>query len=716
MSAPKPIGEDGSLPPPEDAHEISLSGDEDPLIVLSADAPPVPPDPLELLPVQPAVPASPAPQGVLRAPSSAAAVGAVIDDLPTANLPPARRAQAPHTTEPPSIATDRVREPLAFPSDVAPDWRKQSPPSPSPWPRRALLLSTGALLASGVWAAYSRGGPHPPVLTSIVPAKAEPGQTVTLAGTSLGTDTGETVVRFGDYRGAVTSAAGASLAATIPAELANLPPGAVRVVVEVGGASSNALFMTLARYPKITGVEPEVALPGNEVAIAGRHLEGDTVVVRIGGFPAEVVGRNREGVRVKVPAMPVIEGRAVPVDISLGREAASPGTLILGHLPLVTSIAPASGEVGTVVTIKGHGFDPRVGGNRVAFGALDALLLSASAREIQAAVPALGLLGSRTTLRAVVSTGAGRSAPFEFTAVRPSGEVFRPRFVPAPAPGADPGRNVLVATELGPVLVLTGPADAATTAERANRAAARLNALLQAATSRPVLVEVHEGPLRLSASGTTIVHVTDEDAEGLARGWDGVRGARVAAPALARYWAALLQDYVGLFGQRLRPNLSIDLTPHARVLLDLYSDAERRGAGAGVGTAIVSGMAPGQLEAIRRLAYAGPDEARASRGMALAGAWEGTLDEGGRPRPMRLQIRLDGARLAGAMTSTAGKLQMGIPLHDLRYDKGMLRYSAVLGGAPMHFRGALDGATLAGTIHPAEGAAAVGQFTVRHVE
>ena len=68
------------------------------------------------------------------------------------------------------------------------------------------------------------------------------------------------------------------------------------------------------------------------------------------------------------------------------------------------------------------------------------------------------------------------------------------------------------------------------------------------------------------------------------------------------------------------------------------------------------------------------------------------------------------------MTSTAGAIAMGIPLQDLSYDKGMVRFSAVLGGATRHFRGALDGATITGTVHPESGAAATGRFTLRHVE
>lgn len=704
MSAPDPKDGDGGSPPApgQGSHEIFLPDDDDPLIVLDADTTPAQP------------------------PAASASKPAIINDIPPEKLsekpvqkppqaPPVPRARAEYTTEPPSIKSDNVREPVEFPWAAAADPAR--PARRSPWPRRALLVGAGALLAVGAWVGVVSLRPGPPVITSIVPSKAEPGQTVTIAGTALGSDDANMVVRFGDRRGPVTSATGTSLAATVPADLANLPPGDIRVVVEVGGRSSNALFMSLARYPRITAVEPAVALPGSVVELTGNHLNPAAVTVRIGGFPAEVMGGNGEVLRVKVPEMPVIQGKAVPVEVSLGRETAAPGTLVLGRLPLVTGIAPRSGEVGSTVTITGYGFAPNASGNRVTFGSLEALVLGSGEREVQAVVPALGLIATRTALPIVVASGGGRSAPEEFAAVRPSGDVFRPRFVAMPAPGGDPDRQAVVGTELGPVLVLSGRAEASSVAERASRVAALLNFVMQGAASRPALVEAQEEPTpRVAADGATIVTVTAEDVEGLARGGAGIPGTRTTAPALARYWAALLHDYIGLFGQRLRPTRAIELSLRARVLLDIYSDAERRGGSDGVATAIVAALAPDRLDALRRLAYSGPDQGRGGRGLALVGAWEGSVEDGGPPRTIRLEVRAEGDRLAGAMTSTARGIAMGIPLNDLSYDKGVVRFTAVLGGAPRQFRGALQGATLTGTVHASAGAAATGRFTLRHVE
>src|SRR5688572_2746091 len=111
MSAPGGKDDDGGSPPAPKAgsHEIELSDDDDPLIILDADAPEAPAAPAARPAVPPPAP-TPAPS------SSKAAVPAIIDDIPSDKLsPPPPRAQAEYTTEQPSIASDRVREPVEFP-------------------------------------------------------------------------------------------------------------------------------------------------------------------------------------------------------------------------------------------------------------------------------------------------------------------------------------------------------------------------------------------------------------------------------------------------------------------------------------------------------------------------------------------------------------------------------------------------------------------------
>jgi hypothetical protein len=83
------------------------------------------------------------------------------------------------------------------------------------------------------------------------------------------------------------------------------------------------------------------------------------------------------------------------VTVELAGETGRPAEIILGRLPIVTVVAPASGPPGTRVVLRGHGFDPDVRADRVTIGGEPALLLSATANEIAAMVPAPPGAGSQ---------------------------------------------------------------------------------------------------------------------------------------------------------------------------------------------------------------------------------------------------------------------------------------------------------------------------------
>ncbi len=184
MSAPKPKDGDGDSPPKPKtgSHEIYLP-DEDPLIVLDADAPPVPTDPPAGSPPGP----KPASRAVRPSSPGTAAIPAIIDDIPSAKSTPAPRAPAEHTTEPPSIANDRVREPVELPF-AATARRQETVARRHRGPAARCWSASGCCSPSAPGPGSPALRPNPPVITSIVPSKAEPGQTVTIAGTALGSD------------------------------------------------------------------------------------------------------------------------------------------------------------------------------------------------------------------------------------------------------------------------------------------------------------------------------------------------------------------------------------------------------------------------------------------------------------------------------------------------------------------------------------------------
>jgi hypothetical protein len=117
------------------------------------------------------------------------------------------------------------------------------------------------------------------------------------------------------------------------------------------------------------------------------------------------------------------------------------------------------------------------------------------------------------------------------------------------------------------------------------------------------------------------------------------------------------------------------------------------------------------------MALAIPAASPAAGGAAVAGRWEGTLDEPGGVRPIALDLEVQGPRLEGRLMTKTGAISVQIPLQRVSYDKGLLRFTAALGGTNKEFQGRLEGSTLTGDVYkdPA-GRQSIGRFTVKYVQ
>src|SRR4029077_19121361 len=113
----------------------------------------------------------------------------------------------------------------------------------------------------------------------------------------------------------------------------------------------------------------------------------------------------------------------------------------------------------------------------------------------QVAVPATASSAAQGTLPVAVEVhGATSSSRQSFALSHSMSGMARLAFYPAPVTQGPPERSALVSTELGPVLLLTGKADAPSTAERAGRApTARTGRVESGPAGRPVTFEVRDG-------------------------------------------------------------------------------------------------------------------------------------------------------------------------------------------------------------------------------
>jgi subtilase family serine protease len=162
------------------------------------------------------------------------------------------------------------------------------------------------------------------------------------------------------------------------------------VVTNIAGTtlSSNALLSIVDSAPVIT------IPPTNETVIAGQTAT--FTVAAIGSKPFYYQwtygGTNITGgtnATLILPNVQLTDAGLYSVGVSnyLGAAPISSATLNVIEVPVITAFSPASGAVGTNVTITGLNFGPNATDNIVYCGAVQAMVTSASATNLTVTVP-----------------------------------------------------------------------------------------------------------------------------------------------------------------------------------------------------------------------------------------------------------------------------------------------------------------------------------------
>jgi hypothetical protein len=560
---------------------------------------------------------------------------------------------------------------------------------------------------------------RPPVIESISPMRSEPGQTVSIAGKGFDSTPAANVVTFGGRPATVGSASGEQLSVTIP-EMPVPPRGELQVVIERGGKKSQPFPFKLYRAPRVSELEPDVAMPGDEIIVKGQNLDGNPLTVTIGGMAAEVREAVPASVRVVVPQLEAEQGQVVPVQVLIGPDSARPANLTMGYLPLVSGVKPDKGLPGEKVVITGRGFDADAEDNEAYFNNQPALILAASERELTVVAPSpVAQAAHATTKIHVKANGAISSSNVTFTHLRPSALVFHLRFYAAAVLAN--AQFAFVSTDLAPVMVLGGPeSEVEATAARAVAVAAALNQLVEEMAANPPVFEVRAQPetsVAVQGRDTPVVTVTAEDAAAYELPFEpGMKGRRPSVRGLAAYWAALLQDYFSLFVKKQRPVTVLALSSRATVLSEIYSAAQRTPGATGVPLSVVRPLSASTARALREMALLLPADKESRLTVAIEGLWAGTMEEGASgAKSIKAQFIQKNGTLGGKVTTQSGKITLDTPMRGVTFKRNEVRFTVDLQGSARTFTGTVQGGNLSGTI--AKGAdKAAGRFTLTYVE
>src|SRR5258708_1887022 len=239
-----------------------------------------------------------------------------------------------------------------------------------------------------------------PSIMSLSPTSGAVGASVTIAGTNFGSSQGSGTVKFNGTTATVTSWSASSIVATVPS-------GATtgNVVVNASGVNTNGKSFTVVAAPSIASLTPTSGAVGTSVTVAGSNFgttQGSSTV-KFNGTMATITSWGASSIAATVPSG-ASTGNVVVHASGVDSNGKS---FTVVPTPSITSLSPASGTVGTSVTIAGTNFGSPQGTSTVKFNGTSATPTSWSATSIAVPVPIGATTGSVVvTVSGIASHGS----------------------------------------------------------------------------------------------------------------------------------------------------------------------------------------------------------------------------------------------------------------------------------------------------------------------
>ncbi len=288
-----------------------------------------------------------------------------------------------------------------------------------------VVTPSGSAASAAVFIVDAEDGPE---ISGVDPMLGRPGTLVTISGRNLEP---ATAVLFNGLNAEFT-VFGVSLIALVPSAATT---GPITVLTPNGSASSPGAFTVVGDLaPQMESFLPEVGDAGVVVSITGTNLASVTEV-RFGGAAALFKALSDTQIEATVP-----EG-ATTGEIVLANPAGSAISQRLFYVPArIQSFTPATGAVGTVVTLRGASFTDALA---VLFGGVNASFTLVSASEISAIVPDEAVNGLIS-----IATPAGFTSTSDAFYLPPRIDQFDPMSGLVASPVTITGENLLGATSV----------------------------------------------------------------------------------------------------------------------------------------------------------------------------------------------------------------------------------------------------------------------------
>ena len=258
-----------------------------------------------------------------------------------------------------------------------------------------------------------------PVITGISPASGPVGTTITVAGANLKDPENEGVVYFDGDKITPTSLTSTAVQIVVPTGATS---SKIAVFSSGVSASSPMFTVTSGPVPSISSISHTYGAPGAVETITGTNFgaKQGTSTVTFNGTAATPTAWSATSLTLPVPTG-ASTGNVV---VTVGTEASNGIAFSVYPDPVITSISPTSGPVGTVITVTGTNLlDPDKNG-AVYFDSAAVTPISLTSTKAQLTVPS----GGTSSQVAIYSSGVVAFSPV-FTVTTPAAvkNTDRPR-------------------------------------------------------------------------------------------------------------------------------------------------------------------------------------------------------------------------------------------------------------------------------------------------
>ncbi|MEO1053300.1 MAG: IPT/TIG domain-containing protein [Bacteroidota bacterium] len=219
--------------------------------------------------------------------------------------------------------------------------------------------TTGIVAVRSLVTGLSANGPTftvqvPPSIQSISPTAGPVGTVVTIAGNNFGTVAAQVEVTFNGETATINSINNTQIRAVVPN---NASTGAVAMRSTVTGLTATGPIFTVQIPPVIQSINPTTGPPGTVVTILGDNFGNvaSQIEVTFNGEVTVINSINNGQIEAVVPAN-ATTGAVVVQSLVTGLSATGPIFTVDNDCPVITSISPTSGPVGTDVSINGSNF------------------------------------------------------------------------------------------------------------------------------------------------------------------------------------------------------------------------------------------------------------------------------------------------------------------------------------------------------------------------